>query len=160
MFECMGNTGIITSIDQDYDYEVTYPSGNKWTLNPAVLTLANHNEHYFSYNTTSQEMNNESRSSTVEHSKLHVNLNDLLHIGASSPGTRSVNVSIADLTMTDNPFDHSKHADKSVNLNRAAQFHEGDLVEITTDLESLKSLQRGHGRFIRSPNGSESLYFL
>lgn len=40
MFECLGNTGVITSMDSDNDFEVTYPSGNKWTLNPAVLTLA------------------------------------------------------------------------------------------------------------------------
>lgn len=40
MFECLGNTGIITGIDNDRDFEVTFPSGNKWTFNPAVLTLA------------------------------------------------------------------------------------------------------------------------
>ncbi|CAF0858490.1 unnamed protein product [Brachionus calyciflorus] len=40
MFECLGNTGVITRIDSDNDFEVTFPSGNKWTLNPTVLTLA------------------------------------------------------------------------------------------------------------------------
>ncbi|RNA27483.1 E3 ubiquitin- ligase MIB1 [Brachionus plicatilis] len=40
MFECLGNTGVITNIDSDNDFEVTYSSGNKWTLNPAVLSLA------------------------------------------------------------------------------------------------------------------------
>ena len=33
----MGNTGVITRVDRDFDIEVTYPSGNKWTFNPAVL---------------------------------------------------------------------------------------------------------------------------
>ena len=28
---------MITRIDSDFDIEVTYPSGNKWTFNPAVL---------------------------------------------------------------------------------------------------------------------------
>ena len=39
----MGNTGVITGIDKDNDFEVTYPSGNKWTFNPAVLTLVENN---------------------------------------------------------------------------------------------------------------------
>ena len=36
----MGSTGVISGIDQDSDIEVTYSSGNKWTFNPAVLTVA------------------------------------------------------------------------------------------------------------------------
>jgi hypothetical protein len=40
MFECLGQTGVVTSIDEDNDFEVTYPSGNRWTLNSALLTLA------------------------------------------------------------------------------------------------------------------------
>jgi E3 ubiquitin-protein ligase mind-bomb len=40
-FKCLGATGIVTGIDQDSDIEVTYSSGNKWTFNPAVLTVAN-----------------------------------------------------------------------------------------------------------------------
>ena len=32
---------MITGIDYDHDLEVTYPSGNKWTFNPAVLTRVN-----------------------------------------------------------------------------------------------------------------------
>jgi E3 ubiquitin-protein ligase mind-bomb len=37
----LGSTGVISGIDQDSDIEVTYPSGNKWTFNPAVLTVVN-----------------------------------------------------------------------------------------------------------------------
>ena len=37
MFKSLGNTGVITRVDSDFDIEVTYPSGNKWTFNPAVL---------------------------------------------------------------------------------------------------------------------------
>ncbi|UJR26642.1 hypothetical protein I4U23_007959 [Adineta vaga] len=41
MFECLGATGIIQSLDEDYDVVVVYPSGNRWTLNPALLTRVN-----------------------------------------------------------------------------------------------------------------------
>ncbi len=39
-FKSLGTTGIITGVDHDFDFEVTYPSGNKWIFNPAVLTYA------------------------------------------------------------------------------------------------------------------------
>ncbi|KAL1124500.1 hypothetical protein AAG570_001126 [Ranatra chinensis] len=38
MFECLGITGTIVGIDEDHDIIVSYPSGNRWTFNPAVLT--------------------------------------------------------------------------------------------------------------------------
>ncbi|XP_075992412.1 E3 ubiquitin-protein ligase mind bomb 1 isoform X2 [Anticarsia gemmatalis] len=38
MFECLGTTGTVVGIDEDHDIVVTYPSGNRWTFNPAVLT--------------------------------------------------------------------------------------------------------------------------
>jgi E3 ubiquitin-protein ligase mind-bomb len=38
MFECLGTTGIVQSLDEDHDIVVVYPSGNRWTLNPALLT--------------------------------------------------------------------------------------------------------------------------
>ncbi|KAK0093716.1 hypothetical protein PV326_012837 [Microctonus aethiopoides] len=38
MFECLGTTGIVVSIDEDHDIVVSYPSGNRWTFNPAVLS--------------------------------------------------------------------------------------------------------------------------
>ena len=38
MFECLGTTGVVQSLDEDHDVIVTYPSGNRWTLNPALLT--------------------------------------------------------------------------------------------------------------------------
>lgn len=41
MFECLGTTGTVCSIDQDLDaVEVSYPSGHKWSFNPVVLNLA------------------------------------------------------------------------------------------------------------------------
>lgn len=38
MFECLGTTGTVIAIDEDHDIFVMYPSNNKWTFNPAVLT--------------------------------------------------------------------------------------------------------------------------
>ncbi|XP_046961355.1 E3 ubiquitin-protein ligase MIB1 [Vanessa cardui] len=38
MFECLSTTGTVVGIDEDHDIVVTYPSGNRWTFNPAVLT--------------------------------------------------------------------------------------------------------------------------
>ncbi|XP_067677818.1 E3 ubiquitin-protein ligase MIB1-like isoform X1 [Haliotis asinina] len=41
MFECLGTTGTVVGIDEDHDIVVSYPSGNRWTFNPAVLTKVN-----------------------------------------------------------------------------------------------------------------------
>nr|XP_050848490.1 E3 ubiquitin-protein ligase MIB1 isoform X2 [Vespula vulgaris] len=38
MFECLGTTGTVVGIDEDHDIVVSYPSGNRWTFNPAVIT--------------------------------------------------------------------------------------------------------------------------
>ncbi|XP_048488040.1 E3 ubiquitin-protein ligase mib1 isoform X4 [Plutella xylostella] len=38
MFECLGATGTVVGIDEDHDIVVSYPSANRWTFNPAVLT--------------------------------------------------------------------------------------------------------------------------
>lgn len=38
MFECLGTTGVVQSLDEDHDVVVSYPSGNRWTLNPILLT--------------------------------------------------------------------------------------------------------------------------
>lgn len=38
MFECLSNAGTVVGIDEDHDIVVAYPSANRWTFNPAVLT--------------------------------------------------------------------------------------------------------------------------
>ncbi|KOB78892.1 E3 ubiquitin-protein ligase mind-bomb [Operophtera brumata] len=43
MFECLGAAGAVVGIDEDHDIVVTYPSGNRWTFNPAVLTKVSYN---------------------------------------------------------------------------------------------------------------------
>ncbi|XP_059159077.1 E3 ubiquitin-protein ligase MIB1-like isoform X2 [Physella acuta] len=84
MFECLGTTGTVVGIDEDHDIVVSYPSGNRWTFNPAVLTKVS---------------------------------------------TASSSTSIASDTST------------------AAQFAVGDLVQICSDAERIKVLQRGHGEW-------------
>ncbi|XP_013418712.1 E3 ubiquitin-protein ligase MIB1-like isoform X2 [Lingula anatina] len=84
MFECLGTTGTVVGIDEDHDIVVSYPSGNRWTFNPAVLTKVN-------------------------------------TISSISASTESVNTSL--------------------------QFAVGDLVQICSDTERIKVLQRGHGEW-------------
>lgn len=43
MYECLDTTGTVVEIDEDHDIVVQYPSNNKWTFNPAVLTKVGHN---------------------------------------------------------------------------------------------------------------------
>ncbi|GLH11416.1 E3 ubiquitin-protein ligase mind-bomb [Gryllus bimaculatus] len=81
MFECLGTTGTVVGIDEDHDIVVSYPSGNRWTFNPAVLTK----------------------------------------------------VAVA--------------APNSAANETQQQFAVGDLVQICSDLERIKILQRGHGEW-------------
>jgi len=83
MFECLGTTGTVVGIDEDHDIVVSYPSGNRWTFNPAVLTK----------------------------------------------------VAVAAATGGPGPNDTQQ------------QFTVGDLVQICSDLERIKILQRGHGEW-------------
>ncbi|XP_005102534.2 E3 ubiquitin-protein ligase MIB1 [Aplysia californica] len=84
MFECLGTTGTVVGIDEDHDIVVSYPSGNRWTFNPAVLTKVS---------------------------------------------TASSSTSLAS------------------DSNSAAQFAVGDLVQVCSDAERIKVLQRGHGEW-------------
>jgi E3 ubiquitin-protein ligase mind-bomb len=84
MFECLGTTGTVVGIDEDHDIVVSYPSGNRWTFNPAVLTKVNTN---------------------------------------------------------------SSAASASSDTGSATQFAVGDLVQICSDVERIKMLQRGHGEW-------------
>nr|CAG4647724.1 EOG090X02DA [Moina brachiata] len=82
MFECLGTTGMVVGIDEDHDIVVSYPSGNRWTFNPAVLRVV---------------------------------------VSSPPPG--------------------------STNIDPQVQFAVGDLVQICSDLERIKLLQRGHGEW-------------
>ncbi|KAL3276771.1 hypothetical protein HHI36_012138 [Cryptolaemus montrouzieri] len=80
MYECLSNVGSVVGIDEDHDIVVAYCSGNKWTLNPAVLTKVSTPTNSAAFNETPQQ-----------------------------------------------------------------QFAVGDVVQICSDMERVKMLQRGHG---------------
>nr|CAG4644619.1 EOG090X02DA [Leptodora kindtii] len=81
MFECLGTTGTVAGIDEDHDIVVSYPSGNRWTFNPTVLTK----------------------------------------VSSPQPG--------------------------GANVDFQQQYAVGDLVQICSELERIKILQRGHGEW-------------
>jgi len=96
MFECLGTTGTVVGIDEDHDIVVSYPSGNRWTFNPAVLTK--------------------------------------VAVAAPSGGA--------------GPSDTQQ------------QFTVGDLVQICSDLERIKILQRGHGEWAEAMAPVSIYWFL
>lgn len=96
MFECLGTTGTVVGIDEDHDIVVSYPSGNRWTFNPAVLTK--------------------------------------VAVAAPSGGA--------------GPSDTQQ------------QFTVGDLVQICSDLERIKILQRGHGEWAEAMAPVSICWFL
>ena len=97
MFECLGTTGVVQSLDEDHDVIVIYPSGNRWTLNPALLTRI--------------ELTAEQQSA--------------LH-------RQQTTVAIARTTA-------AAAAPQSLRVN--------DMVQICSDLERMRILQRGHGEW-------------
>lgn len=96
MFECLGTTGTVVGIDEDHDIVVSYPSGNRWTFNPAVLTK----------------------------------------------------VAVAAPSGSAGPSDTQQ------------QFTVGDLVQICSDLERIKILQRGHGEWAEAMAPVSICWFL
>jgi len=102
MYECLGQSGTVVGIDEDHDIVVSYPSGNRWTFNPAVLTK-------------------------VGGSVLPMG-------GAAVPGGIS-------------PPSPLGGGGNNGLPEPATQFAVGDLVQICTDMERMKILQRGHGEW-------------
>lgn len=111
MFESLGNTGILTGIDSDNDFEVTYPSGNKWTFNPSVLTrVVVPSEPSITYESHAS-LNSNSLSSNLE----------------------------AKLKLSD--------AAKVAAYSEENDFQVGDIVQICSDNERMKVIQKGHGEW-------------
>ena len=100
MFECLGQSGSVVGIDEDHDIVVSYPSGNRWTFNPAVLTRVG---------------------------------GSVLPMGV---GVGAGNMSPPSPGGGAGPV-----------LEHSLQFSVGDLVQICTDMERMKILQRGHGEW-------------
>lgn len=95
-------------IDEDHDIVVKYPSGNRWTFNPAVLTK----------------------------------VQPVAAIGGGSGGGIGHPRSGAGTPLGAMGFYGNSPA-----LDQRSQFCVGDLVQICSDLERIKILQRGHGEW-------------
>jgi E3 ubiquitin-protein ligase mind-bomb len=115
-FQSLGNTGIITGVDYDHDFEVTYPSGNKWTFNPAVLTRVNENN---------QKDESEDLKDQIE--KLNL--------------TNNRRTSLSNKIIPVNG--HSSMSSDSASLI----FKLNDLVQLSSDIELMKLIQKGHGEW-------------
>jgi hypothetical protein len=137
MFECLGTTGVIVGIDKEHDYEVRYPSGNKWTFNPAVLTLAAEDASDAAkvYRAELISFSSESK-------------NDLHH--AMSSDAISVNTTVSSADLVGPGAAKSTNVDRYVPLDGNVTFMENELVEINTELEYVRFLQRGHGEWADS----------
>ena len=108
--QSLGNTGTVTGIDADKDFEVTYPSGNKWTFNPAVLN------------------------------KLVDNIvNDVSSSLSSLPTIRNASLNSND---ANNFLEMVHRSDKSLQ-----EFQVDDIVQICSDNEKMKIIQKGHGEW-------------
>ena len=130
MFECMGTTGTVVGIDEDRDVVVLYPSSNRWTFNPAVLT----------------KIGSVSSSSVAD--------------SVLQPTPPAPSISATD-TVSRNTFNdsHSSQSNLSAQLQSLSptsnadvvaattNFMVGDLVQICSDLERIKILQKGHGEW-------------
>lgn len=105
-------------IDEDQDLIVAYPSGNRWTFNPAVL------------------------------SKVH---RPPSSASSSTPGTPSMNAvggrlatATGEAAVAAGTVFNSGVAQQASSVST---FAVGDLVQICSDLERTKILQRGHGEW-------------
>lgn len=111
MFECLGTTGSVVGIDEDHDIVVLYPSNNKWTFNPAVLTRVGSNAN-----------------SVSSHTNPNLNV---------ASGLTTINTGIIANSQS------SANASAGPSTSNAIQFSVGDLVQICSDLERIKILQKG-----------------
>jgi len=106
MYECLGQSGSVVGIDEDHDIVVCYPSGNRWTFNPAVLTKVG---------------------------------GSVLPMGGATAGG-------AGAVSPPSPLGGSAVIPEPTQSVHT-QYNVGDLVQICTDMERMKVLQRGHGEW-------------
>ena len=106
MYECLGQSGSVVGIDEDHDIVVCYPSGNRWTFNPAVLTKVG---------------------------------GSVLPMGGGVPGG-------AGAMSPPSPLGGGAVLPEPTQSVHT-QYNVGDLVQICTDMERMKVLQRGHGEW-------------
>lgn len=80
MFECLGTTGVVQSLDEDHDIVVVYPSGNRWTLNPALLTKVELTPEQQAIMQRQQVASNIARTTTAAAAREDLKVNDMVQI--------------------------------------------------------------------------------
>ncbi|CAG0882641.1 unnamed protein product [Cyprideis torosa] len=127
MFECLGSTGCVVGIDEDHDIVVSYPSGCRWTFNPAVLT----------------KVSGPGGSS----GPLRSNCNSSASFtGASAcAGVGGINDASSSPSLAGGGGASGNNATAAA--SPASPFTVGEYVRISSDVDQLKILQRGHGEW-------------
>ena len=145
MCECLGTTGTVIDIDADNDVVVSYPNG-QWTFNPAVLTKLTTDGSTLMSPTSSAAAGLVVTATTAAAASTTAN--------ASASNLQAIS---SDATYTRNTFIDSGPSSSSaiaavsnVDAAAASNFSIGDLVQISTDLERVKILQKDHGEWIDS----------
>ncbi len=116
MFEIIGNTGTVIGFDEDLDVKVFYPkSRNVWTLNPNILTKVSENS-----------------DERLEQSSIDPYLNQPF----SKLNKNGINLQ--------QQFLYEVNSSNKSTLEDTV-FSVDDLVEISSNLERVKLLQRSHG---------------
>jgi hypothetical protein len=124
MFEIIGNTGTVIGFDDDLDVKVFYPkSRNVWTLNPNILTKVTENINQKEVMTSDEHLDQSSIDPYLikPFSKLNKN----------------------GLNLQQQFLNEVNSSNKSTLVETT--FSVDDLVEISSDLERVKLLQRSHG---------------
>ncbi|KAF2362492.1 Zinc finger ZZ-type [Trinorchestia longiramus] len=129
MFECLGTTGTVVGIDEDHDIVVAYPSGNRWTFNPAVLTKVGGGG-----GPNSLLSPTDGGASAVA-----------AMVGASG-GASVANTTVPATSNTAAAAGGGAVAAVG-GCGEGSDVNVGDLVQVCSDLERIKLLQRGHGEW-------------
>lgn len=154
MLECMGTTGTVYGIDEDHDVVVLYPSGCKWTFNPAVLTKIGSAGSVLTPAPVSPAIvsNPMTPGLGIASSPAPV---PLLATASSSSGQPVMDNTLSRNTFNDaNSSCHASGSSVSMlnptsNVEHAAAntFAVGDLVQICSDMDRIQILQKGHGEW-------------
>ncbi|XP_063713547.1 E3 ubiquitin-protein ligase mib1-like isoform X1 [Symsagittifera roscoffensis] len=133
MLECVqvGTHGTVVGLDEDNDVVVAYPSGNRWTFNPAVLKrvrvfpslLTNSLDNPPSFHT----------SDSFEHDPDN-SVGGLTGGGTGSNGSNSPRGAVGGVGA-------------SIGAGVTGALQVGDIVQVISDAERMKGLQRGHGEW-------------
>uniref|UniRef100_A0A915KDU0 RING-type E3 ubiquitin transferase n=1 Tax=Romanomermis culicivorax TaxID=13658 RepID=A0A915KDU0_ROMCU len=124
MFECLATTGTVAEIDEDQDIVVAYPTGNRWTLNPAVLT----------------KMRPVSCSPDIS-------APGTPSLGGSNSNHRRTVVNLPNDSINQITAAPSNESNCTIGSSPISTFQVGEFVQICYDLERIQMLQKGHGEW-------------